>query len=377
MTLPRSAKLLDVYAGVAAHLASSDAGTAAAATAAAAATTVRDGHADVELLPRADGAVPIDKNAFRLLLASTPLRPFTSCELETLSLADACVLDADGATTRAAAAAAPFTLRLAVESAAMAAWAVLKVSPRCTARVLRLAVPAKTSVSKYAAGYRSDIMLQPALPSPIVHLRNADGAHGVTLFTALRTLLHPDEWHTHTGGVYGTYNEVALRADQKAAVTAALYASPLYSAHPSTEPLQAYARALLHRAAVRVGQQGDGSVAARRAAADDLEVSRAFSQVFGLLYHSNGMLGDHVDNGGSYTVLLSLGCAINFAVDGTVLELASGDALIFHSGAAHGVLHGMRGVRAGTCPPQLPAELHDKRLSVVLRQQHNGKDCHE
>lgn len=160
---------------------------------------------------------------------------------------------------------------------------------------------------------------------------------------------------------------MALCADQKAG--SFLYL-PSHSVHPSTEPLQAYARALLHRAAVCVGQHGDDNDAATgRAAADDLKASRTFSTVLGLLYHSNGVLGDHADNGGSYTVLLSLGCAVNFFVDGTILELASGDALIFHSGTAHCVMHGVRSVHSDTCPPELPAELQDKRLSVLLRQQ--------
>ena len=134
--------------------------------------------------------------------------------------------------------------------------------------------------------------------------------------------------------------------------------------------LETCARALLRRAAAAcTAQTGTANIAPGGAAADDLAVIRPFMYALGLLYGVCGTLGCHVDHQGSYVVLVSLGCTVEFWVDGTLIELASGDALDFHGGSAHLVEHGLQAVRPGTCPPTLSAELSDKRLTVLLRQQ--------
>jgi hypothetical protein len=97
-------------------------------------------------------------------------------------------------------------------------------------------------------------------------------------------------------------------------------------------------------------------------------VSRPFFSVGAAGYASDATLCNHVDRLGGYLVLLSAGCTVDFSVDGKSIEFASGDALIFNAGAVHGVMHGIRGVRPGTCPRGLPAELQDARISVQLRQ---------
>jgi hypothetical protein len=251
-----------------------------------------EGDNDVALTLRDDAAAAADTSAYRLLLASTPPRVFKARELQ-LSLADVCALSAvGGATTRAAAAATPaHVLHLAAESAGTAAqrvWAALKVAPRCTANVLRLA---------------ASWWLHPGLPSPIVHLRNVDGARGAKLFAALRTLLHPNEWHKPATGQL-SYRLLPLRVDQAAA--APMSGMHMYTAsdyrHPSTEPMQAYARAaVLHRAAAAVRVCRDTAHACcAAAAANDLEASRSFTHVLGVLYSLSGMMVDHEDNHGSY-----------------------------------------------------------------------------
>jgi len=37
---------------------------------------------------------------------------------------------------------------------------------------------------------------------------------------------------------------------------------------------------------------------------------------------------------GEYLVLLSVGCTVDFCVDGQVIQMRSGDALVFNGGAA-------------------------------------------
>ena len=88
----------------------------------------------------------------------------------------------------------------------------------------------------------------------------------------------------------------------------------------------------------------------------------------GLRYKGDGTLHDHVDHTGEYLVLLSLGCTVDFCVDGQVVTMKSGDALVLNGGTAHNVMHGVRKVHPGTCPPGLPKALLAARISVQLRQ---------
>ena len=91
-------------------------------------------------------------------------------------------------------------------------------------------------------------------------------------------------------------------------------------------------------------------------------------QFTGLRYGNGATLYDHVDGHGRYLVLLSLGCTVQFLVDGNLIEFESGDALVFHGGRHHRVMHGVRAVRPGTCPACMPRELRDARVSLQLRQ---------
>lgn len=76
-----------------------------------------------------------------------------------------------------------------------------------------------------------------------------------------------------------------------------------------------------------------------------------------------------VDNIGEYLLLFSLGATAAFAIDGRVVDLRSGDCLIFNGSESHGVVHGLRAIRPGTCPPSLDGRLHSARVSLLVRQQ--------
>jgi hypothetical protein len=104
------------------------------------------------------------------------------------------------------------------------------------------------------------------------------------------------------------------------------------------------------------------------AAAERLAKRHRFLPPSALLYTAGGSLQDHVDGVGRYLVLLSIGCTVDFSIDGHVIPFESGDALVFHGGRHHQVFHGVRAVRPGTCPACMPRELRDARVSLQLRQ---------
>ena len=92
----------------------------------------------------------------------------------------------------------------------------------------------------------------------------------------------------------------------------------------------------------------------------------------GLIYGIGLKLGRHVDAMGSWVVLFSLGLTTRFYVDGHVINFKSGDALVFHGGARHAVMHGVEDVIPGTAPAWCTGEwayMRDRRISIQLRQQ--------
>jgi hypothetical protein len=328
MVLPPTATLLDVYAAVATHLAAPRPATAASGS------TLLAQH-DWHATPNVDLA------AFRLLRPQpAPARVFRVDELAALSLADA------GAYPSA---------RLVVERAGgggLRQAAPNAVFSPCT--VLRV-----TDAN--------------GMPSPILHLHNLGGDRGVSLFAKLRSLL-PAGWatpnaHPAVMGMPASFpKSMMLHNAMWAGGAAAGYDARGLLAHRSTIPMQDYADAALRTAASALRAK-HGDTVAGRAAAAHVSVRRPFMQASALLYSSDGALHDHVDHVGNYLVLLSLGCTVNFLVDGRVIVFASGDALIFNGATRHNVMHGVRSVHPRTCPPGLPAALRGMRLSLQLRQQ--------
>jgi hypothetical protein len=336
MVLPPSAVLLDVYAAVATHLASPR-------SAAAAAGAASSGSA---LLAQHDwSAVPnVDLAAFRLLRPQpAPARVFRVDELASLSLADAGAYPSARLVVERAGGGG---LRRAAPNAVFGACTVLRVTDARGA------------------------------PSPILHLHNLNGDGGVALFAKLRSLL-PARWASplvHPGalmlaGLPASVPKMLLLHNSMWAGGAG-GGGPVLGGlvHRSSIPLQDYADAALRTAAAVLRAQ-HGHTVVGRAAAAHVCIRRPFMQASGLLYSSDGVLHDHVDGVGNYLVLLSLGCTVDFLVDGRIIAFASGDALIFNGGAAHGVMHGVRAVHPRTCPPGLPAELRGARLLLQLRQQ--------
>jgi hypothetical protein len=174
--------------------------------------------------------------------------------------------------------------------------------------------------------------------SPIVHLHNADGSHGGTLCAALRLLLPP---------AFGVpfqcvpYQILPLRDDYNDGVLPFCPYDQTYGVHPSTAALQEYGRSILRCTAGALrAHDADGAAAA----ADDVAAatSQPFFQLSAIGYTSHATLRSHVDIVGGYLVLLSLGCTVDFLIDGRVIAFASGDALVFNGGASHAVMHGMR-----------------------------------
>jgi hypothetical protein len=202
--------------------------------------------------------------------------------------------------------------------------------------------------------------LQGMLPLPVVHLKDINHDRGFALMQDLTPTLAPDWRKYHQTVLYPSsrYHPVP-------------YYSPLRTGAvgDTSERLLDTARCVLLAAAEAVLAAGAGATADSRAAADDLLLPQRFDQFSALLYGAaNGTLPDHVDNLGRYLVLLSLGCSVAFFIDGTVITFESGDALVFNSGPSHGVMHGVRRMQPGTCPDCLSRELHDARISLLLRQ---------
>ncbi len=279
MVLPPTATLLDVYAAVATHLA---APRAAAAASGSTLLAQHDWH----------DTSHVDLAAYRLLRPQpAPARVFRVDELAALSLADA------GAYPSA---------RLVVERAGgggLCQAAPNAVFSPCT--VLRV-----TDAN--------------GMPSPILHLHNLGGDGGVSLFAKLRSLL-PAGWATpnaHPGlmGMPASFPKSMMLHNAMWAGGAAA-GDALGLAHRSTIPMQDYADAALRTAASALRAK-HGDTVAGRAAAAHVSVRRPFMQASALLYSSGRALHDHVDHVGNYLVLLSLGCTVNFLVDGRVIVFA-------------------------------------------------------
>ncbi|GMI41179.1 hypothetical protein TeGR_g14031 [Tetraparma gracilis] len=80
---------------------------------------------------------------------------------------------------------------------------------------------------------------------------------------------------------------------------------------------------------------------------------------------------DHCDN--SLVCLTSLGLTSRFMVQAPgmsekqVLELSSGDLLVFDASSAANILHGVEGIVEGSCPEGLCETLQKHRYGVQCR----------
>ena len=327
MVLRPHAVLLDVYAAVVTHLRT---------LSGAKGTRKRQADATHEptLLAQHNWhAVPeveVDTSAFMLLRPQpAPARAFDVSELAGLTLEQA---GAHPSTRLVVQPAGAGRLRAAMRGALASAAG----AGQCV--VLRVALPGGGNT-----------------PSPILHLRNMQGDRGAALWAKLRPLLQ-------TG-----WGSSQLLSSSRHVLSAVKDSSSW--PHPIAIPLLDYADAALRLGAAALRAQL-GAIAVARAAAEDLLQRRDYSYAYGLLYSSGSTLYDHVDNGGTYLVLISLGCAVDFRVADDIIRFESGDALIFNGGTQHKVMHGLRRVHAETCPEGagLPAELRTARLSLLLRQ---------
>ena len=334
LALPPTASLLDVYAAASDHLSK---------------PARNDGVATPPpVLPAHNWAAApvVDTHAHRLVRPDpAPGRTFAPHELATTSLAQAGLFPSG---------------RLALQRTG----ATLRAPPRRVAGridVLRLTTPLPDGN---------------ALVSPIVHLHDPHGDKGLGLFKKMEAML-PNGWSALNAVTMGAVQNVFGHHAAGLGHPLPVFLNNAYwqgrdgplGARASI-PAQDYAEDLLKRASDAVrAHVGGGGARAANAAADDLLRKRPLMQASGLLYLSNGTLYDHVDGVGHYLVLMSMGCAVDFTAGDRVVRFESGDAIVFNGGRAHGVMHGVRGVHAGTCPMSLhKLRQAGARLSLQLRQ---------
>jgi alkylated DNA repair dioxygenase AlkB len=90
------------------------------------------------------------------------------------------------------------------------------------------------------------------------------------------------------------------------------------------------------------------------------------------LYPLGSSLEAHLDSHEAWVLLLSLGCSATFLLrprgcDAKRVEMASGDAIIFHGGARWQVEHAVERIVPDTCPEHLAALLARGRIGLQLR----------
>ena len=89
-----------------------------------------------------------------------------------------------------------------------------------------------------------------------------------------------------------------------------------------------------------------------------------------LEYHvTNGRLDKHCDGVNGWVFIYSLGNIANFFVNDTEFEFCSGDVLIFDSSKKAKIFHGVRSIKANSCPKYLTHDLRELRISVQIRLQ--------
>lgn len=96
----------------------------------------------------------------------------------------------------------------------------------------------------------------------------------------------------------------------------------------------------------------------------------------GLAYPRGSSLARHVDQAGGWVVLFSFGLTCDFYAGGRVVDIESGDALVFNGGQAHQVLHGLYRVyerptyngRRQELPCGMLEKLNETRVSIQVRQ---------
>ena len=96
-----------------------------------------------------------------------------------------------------------------------------------------------------------------------------------------------------------------------------------------------------------------------------------------VLYPLGSMLGRHVDNMDGWVVLFSFGCDARFYLQllsnkrrkhGVVVNMKSGDVIIFEGGSKERVLHGVDSIVNNTAPKHFNGILSNARIGLQLRQ---------
>ena len=87
-------------------------------------------------------------------------------------------------------------------------------------------------------------------------------------------------------------------------------------------------------------------------------------------------LADHVDHDDSFVYLLSIGSTTKFVAKGPnmaqkkMVQLQSGDMMVFDASTTGNILHGIASIEKGTCPEQLSTafpNLRNHRYGIQLR----------
>eukprot|EP00483_Globobulimina_turgida_P011357 UN11379 len=96
-----------------------------------------------------------------------------------------------------------------------------------------------------------------------------------------------------------------------------------------------------------------------------------------VLYPFGSMLGRHVDNMDGWVVLFSFGCDAKFYLqllsneqsrNGCVVNMKSGDVIVFEAGDKTRVLHGVDSIVRNSTPQHFKATLQNARIGLQLRQ---------
>ena len=96
-----------------------------------------------------------------------------------------------------------------------------------------------------------------------------------------------------------------------------------------------------------------------------------------VLYPLGSMLGRHVDNMDGWVILFSFGCNAKFYLQllsnerrkhGVVVNMKSGDVIIFEGGSKERVLHGVDSIVDKTTPLHFQGILSNARIGLQLRQ---------
>jgi len=96
-----------------------------------------------------------------------------------------------------------------------------------------------------------------------------------------------------------------------------------------------------------------------------------------VLYPIGSMLGRHCDNMSGYVILFSFGCDAKFFLqklsnkhrkNGTLVNMKSGDVIIFEASHEQRVLHGVDCIIPNSAPKHFENILANARIGLQLRQ---------